>query len=333
MSSASIDAKYAELSFNGRLLLKEMDRRGITLKSLDDTYIVAADYGDHHELLYDVYTSLSPYPAGVIIDDKYLSKAFLQSHSFKVAPGKTFSYDNVSAALNYAQQIDYPVVLKPTIGSHGDYVFMDISDGKELKAKIELLQSKQVGNGYYLVEKQVGGKEYRLFVTSDGFFAAVNRVPANVIGDGIHNIQALVDKENNRRMNPRDTCLCEIRLDQPALDYMDKNHLALADVPKIAEAVYLRNNSNVSTGGNCYEMTGQAHPSVIKLAQDILAKLKVPYIGIDLLCEAIDKPLDEYAICELNGAPGLSLHMMPESGQSQDTAKAVVDVLFPETKK
>jgi hypothetical protein len=48
----------------------------------------------------------------------------------------------------------------------------------------------------------------------------VEREPANIIGDGIHTIRELIDQENYRRMHPRNSCLCEIWIDDIAEKFM-----------------------------------------------------------------------------------------------------------------
>ena len=64
-------------------------------------------------------------------------------------------------------------------------------------------------------------------MTKDGFVAAVEREPANVIGDGNSTLQQLIDKENYKRMNPRDTCLCEIWLDDISEKFFRDRDLSL----------------------------------------------------------------------------------------------------------
>lgn len=333
MNQHSVDREFPEQSFNARLLLKEMHKRGITLKSLGSNYMAKATFKDHDELLYDMYTSLIPYPLGVMVDDKYYTKKLLQKYGYSVTPGQTFHYNQKEQAVVFADEVGYPIVIKPTIGTHGDHVYLDIDSRQELEDKIDFFVSQHIGNGYYLIEKQAQGNEYRLFVTRDKFFAAVHRDPANVIGDGVSSLSELVEKENHRRMNPRNTCLCEIRLDKVAKDYLAKNNLSLDDVPAQGKKVYLRSNSNVATGGNCYEITEQVHPSIVTLAQAVLVSVDMPFVGIDLICDHVDEELGDYIICELNSAPGLSMHMMPELGKPQDGAAAMVDMLFPETKQ
>ncbi len=328
----NIDRIFSDSSFNARLLLKEIQKRGISLEKFGHKYFIKAIYKEHIEILYDTYTSLTSSTSSILINDKYYSKKFLKSNSFSAILGEVFTRDAISEALRYAENIGYPVVLKPTVGSHGDFVFMDIRNAQELEGKIKWFLRVNPENIFYLIEKQCEGKEFRLFIAKNNFFAAVMRTPANVIGDGKNSLNTLIKNENYRRMNPRGSCLCEIKIDDIVYDYLRKNNLTLSYVPKVGKVVFLRKNSNVSTGGNCYDITDKVHPSYKKLAKSILNKFSdVAYLGIDLICKDIAKE-NNCAVCELNSFPGLSLHMMPEKGSSRNVAAAIIDILFPETK-
>lgn len=41
----------------------------------------------------------------------------------------------------------------------------------------------------------------------------------------------------------------------------------------------------------------------------------------------------KYAVIEINSNPGISIHHHPGCGREHDVAGAIVDLLFPETKK
>lgn len=328
-----VDKKFSQLSFNSRLLFKEFKRRGAKLKRLRKTHIVKVKCGKHGEIFYDIYSNHISYTKGLMIDDKYYSKNYLSLHGFPVNQGRVFKKKELFGALDYADSIGFPVVLKPAMSSHGDNVCMDIANKKDLSLAIKNFTSRYLGDPYYLLEKQYEGEEYRLFINKNNYFAAVHRIPANVTGDGKHTLVQLVRRENFRRMHPRNTCLCRILLDNEAIRFLRKQGLSVGYTPKMEEVVQLRRNSNVSTGGNCYDITNQVHPTYIECAKKVLKMLNTPFIGIDLLCKNISKKSDDYVICELNSAPGLSLHMMPEKGISRDVAGAITDVVFPETIK
>ena len=333
LQKKTIDKNFSQLSFNSRLMFKEMKKRGIRLKRLRKTHIVRAKYERHVETFYDIYSNQVSYTKGLMIDDKYYAKRYLSLHGFPVNRGRVFKAKNVKEAQRYAKEIGFPVVLKPAMSSHGDNVYMDIGSRKELSLTIKNFTSQYLGDPYYLIEKQYSGEEYRLFINKNGFFAAVHRIPANIVGDGKHTIAQLVKKENFRRMHPRNTCLCKILLDDEAAKFLKNQSLSDDYVPKTGQIVQLRRNSNVSTGGNCYDVTDKVHPSYISFAKRVLKTLDAPFIGIDLMCKDISKKSNDYVICELNSAPGLSLHMMPEKGILRNVAGAIVDVIFPETIK
>jgi D-alanine-D-alanine ligase-like ATP-grasp enzyme len=326
-----IDREFSHISFNARLLLKEMQKRGVRINYFCAKDFIKATYGKHTEILRDIYTNLIPYSTGIIIDDKYYTKKLLHQLGFKVAQGMVFYGSTIHDSLEYAEEIKFPVVLKPTSGSHGDFVYPDIKNLKELEGKIKKFLLIKGQNEPYLIEKYYGGDEFRLFITKNNYFAAVTRIPANVTGDGESSLKELIKIENNKRMHPRNTCLCEIKIDDVVLDFLEKNGIGIDYVPRKNEIVFLRNNSNVSTGGNCYDVTDKAHPSFVNLAKNILKKLgNLPFLGIDLLCKDITVRVNDYVVCELNSTPGLSLHMLPEKGLPRNVAGAIVDILFPE---
>lgn len=328
----SIDKIFKNHSFNSRLLLKEMEGREIELFPLKGTHLVSAKYNNHLENFYDIYSNFLPYVKGLLIDDKFYSKNFLDLNSFPINKGQVFDNFNINLALDYAKKIGFPVVFKPTMSSHGDNVVMDIENENELKIIINRFSSVYKGKIFFLIEEQFDGNEYRLFVTKNGFFATVWRIPANVKGDGIKSIRELIISENYRRMHPRNTCLCKIPRDQISKKYLKKQGLSLDTVPRKNQVIFLRKNSNVSTGGNCFDITNKVNLKFKKVAFKILEIFNAPFIGVDLLTKDITKP-GNFVICELNSSPGLSLHMMPERGEKRDVAAAIIDVIFPETKK
>jgi len=327
----NIDILFKKHSFNSRLLLKELSERGVTLSPIKQTGLVKAIYGKHSEVFFDIYTNLVSYTKGVIVDDKYYAKQFLKTHGFKVNLGQVFDKNHKKDAAIYAHKIGFPVVIKPTISSHGEGVEMDIETIKELNHAILNFVTRFGQTAHFLVEEQFAAREFRLFITKNYFFAAVERIPANIIGDGKKTIKKLIRAENYRRMNPRNTCLCKIPIDNVLQTYIKKQGFMLSSIPKKGKKIFLRKNSNVSTGGNCYDVTDFVHSSYNKLAKEILKTLDVPFVGIDLLCDDIANQIKNYRICELNSAPGLSLHMMPEAGKARDVASALADVIFPET--
>ncbi len=328
---------FDKVHFNTGLLVKELQKRWIKVSMMEETDLIIAEYKWHIEIIQDTNVSSMPYTIKYALDDKYLTKRLLQKIWISVPEGERFYKDELYEAKQYAEYLGYPVVVKPTIWSHGENVYVNINNSDELEKAFYSIYSSIWGDNWIkvLVENQFEWNEHRVFMTKDGFVAAVEREPANVIGDGNSTLQQLIDKENYRRMNPRDTCLCEIWLDDISEKFFRDRNLSLDYVAKQWEKVYIRPNSNVSGGANCRDITDTLHPSVIEIGQKILNSLTgLPFIGIDFMCKDITKPQkgDSYIICELNTTPGLSLHSHEETGRVRNVAGAVVDTIFPETK-
>lgn len=329
------DSKLLELHTNQRLLIKEMQSRGIHVDIIyQDMELIRAEYGEHVEWILDRDSSITPYSVSVICGDKYLTKRILEQNNIRVPIGEKFLPNEWELSVLYARKIGFPVVVKPVFGSHGDHIYMDVESEDELKIIVQNVFASTLKISF-IVEKQFEGKEYRVFLTKEGKYAVLHREPAHVIGDGIHSIIELIDMENEKR-KARENSLCPIALDEITELYMSKNHISMKDIPKENEKVYLRHNSNVAKGGLCIDYTDRVHESVIKNCKKILNTFTgLPYIGIDYMSKDIEQEqTDEmYHIVEVNTVPGIHMHMRPSGGKPRNVAKYMVDMIFPETKE
>ncbi len=104
--------------------------------------------------------------------------------------GKTLDTDE--AIISYANEIGYPVIIKPLSGSMGKGVYTNISNENELANILKELRSKY-SYQQYIVEKHYDGNEYRIYVVGDKVIGATNRIPANITGDGINTVEKLIE--------------------------------------------------------------------------------------------------------------------------------------------
>lgn len=321
------------LDFNQSLLHQALRRQKARVNQIEQIQVYKVTSKRKHEWLYDIATSRSTYTAGWVISDKFYTKALLQHANIPTADGDWFDATTISTAIDYATALGFPVVLKPLVGSHGDFVYPLIESADELATKIDYLIKRKIGKEPFLIEKHIYGEEYRIFALRDSDqYAVVHRKPAQVVGDGEHSILALIQIENFRRLNPRTTCVGDIKLDDVLFDTLSKRKLTIEYVPTKDEVVRLRPSSNVSMGGVCESVTERAHSSVKKLIRKIWAAIPgLSCVGIDLICADITKPLSTqmHVICELNAAPGLSLHQLPSAGKAEPVADWLAsEILF-----
>ncbi len=324
------------LHTNQRLLVMELQRRGIYVRLLNKNMaLLEASYNGHKEFILDRDSSICPYPATVISGKKHLAKALMRQSRISVPAGEIFSANSIDDALLYAQEIGFPVVAKPNFGSHGDGVHMDLENLCQVKIAIDDII--QLGSSkYFLIEEQFEGKEYRVFITKNNDYAVLHRDPAHVIGDGKSTIEQLANIESYRRMNPRTTCLCPVRLDDVVDRYLRRSEKDISYIPEKDEEVYLRHNSNVAAGGMCEDYTDKVHPSVIEISKKALAVFHgLPYAGMDFLSKDItaEQTAEMYRILEVNSIPGIHMHMRPGRGKPRNVDKYMVDMIFPETRR
>lgn len=124
------------------------------------------------------------------------TKVWLEKAGVPVPKGKGFSSETTDEEIiNYSKTLDFPLVLKPTNASLGNGVVTNIKNHKEFLKAVRYVRH-DLGYGEVVVEQYVKGEEYRVYVIEDKVIAAYNRVPANIIGDGTHTIEELIELKN-----------------------------------------------------------------------------------------------------------------------------------------
>lgn len=322
------------------ILADEAIKRGIKISHINKRQrgmaFLKLSYKRHIEYIVGQGTSKTSYPGYYALQNKALTKLFLGLAKINVSKGEIFSKENINEISNYAKKINYPVVAKPYNGSHGSLVYINIQNENEfIKAAKKILKTTE----YVLVEKMFFGTEYRMIASRDKFITAANRIPANVIGDGVHTIKELVEIKNNdpRRGFGHEKSLLKIQIDKNVLETLKEKNIKLDYVAKKGRIIYLRKNSNISTGGDSIDVTDKIHPELKKIAvRAIRAIPGLEYGGIDVLTnmDISKKPTKKsYIVIEVNLSPMISMHHFPYEGKPRNVAKEVIDILFPETKR
>lgn len=320
------------------LIVQEALNRGVRVRKLvtegfyADRSLVEFRLGDKIEYMVGQRVSKTDSVAYWLQKNKYYTKIFLRKAGLSVTAGEVFHSSDTDGACAYAKKIGYPVVAKRIDGTHGSGVYVNIQSAAKL---LEVLQKF---TGTVLIEQMFVGTEYRIFATRQRFVAATKRIPANVVGDGAHTVKQLVDIKNSdpRRSDGYATGLVTIKLDEETQAVLSKQGLDLQSVPQSGVRVFLRENSNLSTGGDSIDVTDLLHPDIKKIAVEAIRAVPgLAYGGVDFLT---NKNISErpnrksYVIIEINDSPMISMHHFPYEGKVRDAAGAILDVLFPATR-
>ena len=182
-----------------------------------------------------------------------------------------------------------------------------------------------------LVEEFIEGVEYRFLVIGDKTIGVINRVPANVIGDGKHSIQELI-KLKNKMPNRAEWCrgpLEYLLMGKTEKQILKGQGLSFQSIAKKGQQIFLRHNSNLSTGGDSIDCTNTVHPQYKKIAEKATKAVDALICGVDVMIQdPLTPPTSQnHGIIEINDNPGLVMHNFPYKGESRNTGKYVLDLL------
>jgi cyanophycin synthetase len=307
-------------------LLNEAKKRGIPSIRIGEGSLFQLGYGKASKLIEATVGGNTPAIAVDIACDKLLTKEVLDSQCIPVAEGGKVR--NPIELLFEAEEIGYPVVLKPRFGNQGKGVIVNIKSETELMDAYKIL-SKDYND--IIIEKYIKGRDYRVCVVGNKVVAVAERIPPYVVGDGVSTIRELINNINmdERRGEGHEKPLTRIKLDASVISYIEKQKFSLDSVPKDGFKVSLRENANLSTGGIAVDCTDMICRENIETCVECAKTIGLDICGIDVCCSDIGKPIDG-AIIEVNAAPGIRMHHYPSFGESRNVAEAIINMMFPE---
>ncbi|WP_051189186.1 acylphosphatase [Halalkalibacillus halophilus] len=264
-----------------------------------------------------------------ICANKEYTKQYLEREDVPVPKGRMFEKDvSLEEIKSYAEQIGFPLVVKPTDGNAGKGVFANIEGLEELANIVDYVRNDLEFNDI-IVETYVAGDEFRIVVIEDQVLGAMKRRPASVVGDGKHTITQLIRMQNEiRKMNPHLTSRL-IKVDREVLDLLKRSGHTLKSVPEEGERIYLREKSNLSAGGEAIDVTDELTDELKQIAID--AGKAIPgltHYGVDMI---VNQEKNTGVILEVNARPGLGGHLFPMEGTPRDLAKDIITYYFPHT--
>jgi cyanophycin synthetase len=321
----AIEASYLGPS-TACIVAAATDRR-IPHIRLNGGNLVQLGYGARQRRIWTAETDLTCAIAETIASDKDLTKTLLQACGVPVPEGVVVaSADEAWAA---AQDMDAPVVVKPSDGNHGRGVTLDLTQEADVRAAFELADRH---GSEVLVERCIAGNEHRLLVVGGQVVAAARGESAWVVGDGVHSVQQLIAQQINsdpRRGTTEAHPLNILDLEEDAVVMLDlqRQGLGPASVPAADQRVLVQRNGNVAI-----DCTDEVHPEVAHVVSLGVRAVGLDIAGVDLVCQDISRPLQEQggAVVEINAGPGLLMHLKPAVGQPRPVGQAIVNMLFPQ---
>lgn len=303
--------------------------RGVPYRRLTEGSLVQFGWGSKQKRIQAAETSGTSAIAEAIAQDKDLTKMLLQAAGVPVPQGHVAT--DQDEAWKIANQIGFPVVVKPRDGNQGKGVAVNIETREQLNKAFEVACAI---SSDVIIEQYIPGHDFRMLVIGNKLIAAARRDPPSVIGDGQHTIAQLIDSVNldPLRGDGHATALTKIRLDDIALATLANQGLNAQSVPENGQRIVLRNNANLSTGGSATDVTDEVHPELAARMVTAAQMVGLDIAGVDLVAETVVKPMEEQraGIVEINAAPGLRMHLSPSFGKARPVGEAIVSTMFAE---
>ncbi|MCX4474307.1 N-acetylglutaminylglutamine synthetase [Micromonospora sp. NBC_01655] len=309
---------YDRLNPYARIVADEAMRRGIRVEVTDPAWgELRLSNGGRTIVTRESLSELTSAVAMSRCDDKRVTRRILAEAGLSVPVGRTATGDAADAA--FLAEVGRAVV-KPARGEQGNGITVGVRTPEALTTAVALAR------GFcpdVLVEELRDGEDLRVIVIDHEVVAAAVRRPAQVTGDGMHDIAELIERQSRRRAAATGG-ESRIPVDDMTRDVLAEAGYELRDVLPEGTVLAVRRTANLHTGGTIHDVTGELHPEIAEACVAASRALDIPVTGLDLLVGAPDRP--EHVFIEANERPGLANH------EPQPTAERFVDLLFPGTR-
>ncbi|CAI3521665.1 bifunctional glutamate--cysteine ligase GshA/glutathione synthetase GshB [Enterococcus cecorum] len=330
-------AGYRHMELSTQIMMFDAIQKGVAVEVLDevDQFIKLTYNGQTEYVKKANMTSKDNYVVPLIMENKVVTKKVLAASHFRVPQGAEYQ-DLASALRDYPKYAQGKVVIKPKSTNYGlgITIFKEAMSQADYQKALEIAFKEDID---VLVEEYFAGTEYRFFVINGQTKAIMLRVPANVKGDGLHSIRELVEQKNQDilRGTHHRYPLEKIQLgDIEALMLKEQGYDFETILPKDVTA-WLRENSNISTGGDSIDMTDEIPDDYKQIAAQAVEALGAKISGIDLIIpdyhQSATAP-DAYGIIEANFNPAMHMHAYPYQGKGRRLTLEVLQMLFPTLK-
>ncbi len=322
---------FENLELSTQLLLKAALRRGVEFEILDQNEnFVRLKQGDKLEyVMQATRTSLDNYSSVLMMENKLVTKTILDEFGISVPGGMNYLFKE-KALSDFELFEGRAIVIKPKSTNFG----LGISILKENNKEDVYQRAVEIAfehDNSILIEDFVPGREFRFFVMGEKVVGILHRVPANVKGDGQSTIRELVIQKNLDPLRGKGyvTPLEKINLGEAEEMFLADQNLTFDDVPVVDEIVYLRENSNISTGGDSIDFTDDIHQSYKDIAIKATKALDVEITGLDMMITDVKEPATDknYSIIEMNFNPAIHIHCYPYIGENRYLNEKVLDSL------
>ncbi|WP_291862058.1 glutamate ligase [Marinilabilia sp.] len=317
---------YEHFEATTQIIIREILDRNLHFEILDaDNNLLVVNYKGKEYIIHEgTISDANSLIAFWISNDKWMTKQFLRRKGISHAEGILLQKEPHE---NDLKTLSFPVVVKPMDTDHGIAVSTNIQTRDEL---LEAVRNAFKFSKKVIIEKYHPGQEYRFLVIDYQVRAIAFREPANITGDGQNTIEQLIKAKNSNRGEDYTHPLLKIKTDDEVLRHLKNQNLSLRYIPEKGRKIFLRNNSNLSTGGDSIDVTDEMPDYYKKVAIESARAAGLKIAGIDIIIKDLkdEASAKNYIVVELNAPAMLSMHDFPYIGENRKVEKYVLDAIL-----
>jgi glutathione synthase/RimK-type ligase-like ATP-grasp enzyme len=240
--------------------------------------------------------------------NKPLSNKIFAENNIPVPKHWIINKENKNYYMNEFK-LTFPCVLKPVDGMQGTDVNTFIKNKDQFIRILNTLLNKY---DEIMLENQVYGDNYRIFVFNNQVIDVIKREQPFVIGNNIDNIEKLIENKNNMQKEKNLYPTKNIDWDYILEQGYNKN-----DIPKNNKKIFITNTINFHNGANPVRMDLNKIPiENINIFVKAHKLIKLECSGIDYMSTNIYIPYYENDghIIEINDMVDTKIHIDADNG-------------------
>ena len=317
---------YKKLVSESVVIIKDAISRGIDYEILNEAKsIVKFKIGNKSEFVIEGNkTDRDSYIFPIITDDKFIAKQIMKENGLNVPKAillkKNMDQNDIELILQ--PFFDSKLVVKPRNTNYG----IGITVFSQNASKEQILKAIDYAFKFddnVLIEEYVKGMEYRFLVIDGKCLSICHRRVASVVGDGKSSIKQLIEEKNKEPWHY--LTATPVKMDEPVIEFLKLQGYDFETVLPKDKRVFLRTNSNCSTGGESIDMTDKVPDYFKTIAEKAAKAFNAKICGVDIIVEDFNKK--DYAIIEINDNPGYSINEWPYEGKGQKIGIAILKLL------
>lgn len=317
---------YPKLLAEAAILIKDALSQGIDYKILNETTSFAQlnDNGHKEFIIEGNRTNRDSYIFPIITDDKLVSKNIMKDYGLSVPEAVLLNNNMNQEEKDELLEPFYnsKIVIKPrnTNMGTGITVFSNIPSKQQIDEAVKYAFKFDED---VLIEEYIKGMEYRFLVVDGKCVSVAHRRIASVVGNGKSTIKELIDEKNKEPWHALTGT--PVKIEEPVKIYLASQGYTYNSIIEKDKRVFLRTNSNCSTGGESLDMTEKMPEYFKKISEQAAKAFDAKVCGVDLIID--DLNLKNYSIIEINDDPGYSINEWPYEGKGEKVGIAILKLL------